>query len=103
MGKHGFTLSELLIALGILGVIATFTIPKILNSQANSQKTAVFKEAIATVVDINYSGSLQGEITCPNRRDYFLDRINAIQICNTDSEAQGCWPQASFAGESSLS
>jgi prepilin-type N-terminal cleavage/methylation domain-containing protein len=30
--KYGFTLPELLIALGILGVIAVFAIPKILSA-----------------------------------------------------------------------
>jgi len=49
--KHskGFTLAELLIALAILGVIATFTIPKIITSQANSKNNAVTKEIVATV------------------------------------------------------
>ena len=41
----GFTLAELLIALAILGVIATFTIPKILSAQTSSQATAIAKEA----------------------------------------------------------
>lgn len=36
-GYFGFTLAELLIALGILGVIATFTIPKILSAQQDSK------------------------------------------------------------------
>lgn len=41
----GFTLAELLIALAILGVIATFTIPKILSNQQNSQHNAIALEA----------------------------------------------------------
>lgn len=45
----GFTLAELLIALGILGVIATFTIPKIITNQQNSAYNAHTKEAIAMV------------------------------------------------------
>jgi len=49
--KHakGFTLAELLIALAILGVIATFTIPKIITSQANSRYNAATKEILSTV------------------------------------------------------
>jgi prepilin-type N-terminal cleavage/methylation domain-containing protein len=49
--KHfkGFTLSELLIALMILGEIATFTIPKILTARANTQYNAIAKEAAGTI------------------------------------------------------
>lgn len=49
MRMRGFTLAELLIALVILGLIATFTIPKVLNSQANSQNIAVTKEIVSAI------------------------------------------------------
>lgn len=47
--KRGFTLAELLISLAILGVIAAFTIPKILVAQQNSQYTAQAKEAASMI------------------------------------------------------
>ena len=47
--QPAFTLAELLIALVILGVIATFTIPKVLQSQQNNSYNAAAKEAIAMV------------------------------------------------------
>jgi len=47
--QTGFTLEELLIALMILGEIATFTIPKILAGQTTSRNNAVAKEAMATL------------------------------------------------------
>lgn len=47
--RKAFTLSELLIALAILGVIATFTIPKILQAQQDQQFNASVKEAIGMV------------------------------------------------------
>lgn len=49
MRAKGFTLAELLIALAILGVIATFTIPKILSATSSGQNTAVAKEAASMV------------------------------------------------------
>ena len=45
----GFTLAELLIALAILGVIATFTIPKILNSGNDNTFNSIGMESFATV------------------------------------------------------
>jgi prepilin-type N-terminal cleavage/methylation domain-containing protein len=45
----GFTLAEVLIALALLGVIAAFAIPKVLQSTRNVQDLAIAKEAIASV------------------------------------------------------
>lgn len=46
---RGFTFAELLIALAILGVIATFTIPKVLQSQQDTNWKSMAKEAAATI------------------------------------------------------
>jgi len=48
-GVQGFTLAELLIALMILGEIATFTIPKVLTSQQNQTYNARAKESASTM------------------------------------------------------
>lgn len=47
--EKGFTLAELLSALAILGVIATFTIPKVLNASQNGQKVAIAKEIASSI------------------------------------------------------
>lgn len=93
MRENGFTLAELLIALAILGVIATFTIPKVLNSQQDGQKSAVFRETIAALESITISGVQQGELNNSNNGSYILSKLNAVKICDTDSSAQGCWNQ----------
>ena len=49
MKQRAFTLAELLIALVILGVIATFTIPKVLTSQQDSRFNSIAKEATGMV------------------------------------------------------
>lgn len=46
---QGFTLAELLIALSILGVIATYTIPKVIVVQQNGQYNAAAKEVAAMI------------------------------------------------------
>ncbi len=53
----GFTLAELLSALAILGVIATFTIPKVLNATSNGQNIAIAKETATAL-----SGAYQAYI-----------------------------------------
>ena len=58
MKQNAFTLAELLIALLILGVIATFTIPKVLQSQQSSQHKTTAKEA-ASMVSGAYQAFLQ--------------------------------------------
>lgn len=45
----GFTLAELLICIYILGLIATFTIPKLITPQQNSKYNAIAKEDISMV------------------------------------------------------
>lgn len=63
---QGFTLAELLIALGILGVIATFTIPKVLFSAQSGQNTAVAKEAASMVSGAYTSYGLQNGTVATN-------------------------------------
>ena len=89
--QKGFTLSELLIALAILGLIATFTIPKILQSTQTQSRDAVLKETVATLSDILYQGTLSGELTSANINEYFLSRLNAVEVCDTNANAQDCW------------
>lgn len=79
----GFTLAELLIALAILGIIATFTIPKIISNQQNGQKLAVTKEMIAMFSEA-YQQHLQkeGAAASTNFND-LLPYINYIAVDST--------------------
>lgn len=46
---QGFTLSELLVSLAVLGLIAAFAVPKVLNAVGNSSTLAIAKETISTI------------------------------------------------------
>ena len=83
MRRPGFTLAELLIALLILGVIATFTIPKVLQSQESSQQKSVFKETISVVNNMVYHGAQQGELQCDNMVSYFKNHLNYISVSSS--------------------
>jgi prepilin-type N-terminal cleavage/methylation domain-containing protein len=125
-GITGFTLSELLIALMILGEIATFTIPKVLISQANRRYNASAKEAASMI-----SGSLTaylrnntltastsaGDLT-PYMNYLATDASTTIDLAQTDTTracngtTYGCvklhnggtlmWADGAFSGTSAL-
>lgn len=65
MIKQGFTLAELLIALAILGVIATFTIPKVLQAQQNGAWNSEAKE-VAGMISGAYSAYQQANTPTAN-------------------------------------
>lgn len=78
--KRGFTLAELLIALLILGALATFTIPKLLNGQQDSRRKAIFRETITSIAAVYYQGYLTGEMRCDNLIEYTGAHLNAVRI-----------------------
>lgn len=88
----GFTLAELLISLAILGIIATFTIPKVLNSSQNTTANAAAKEMIAMVSGAYQSYQLNNTITSTTAiRDLtpFMNYVRVITVTTTiDSSYQ---------------
>lgn len=94
--RKGFTLAELLIALLILGVVATFTIPKILQSNANSQRKAVFRETLATLADMTHQRA-QGDqnfASIAEVKTWFSQNLNYVKRCPANPTAEGCWSAA---------
>ncbi len=59
--KAGFTLAELLVALALLGLIAAFTIPKLIGASLDNKYNGIAKEAIAataqTWLTMHYNGT----------------------------------------------
>lgn len=82
---NGFTLAELLIALAILGEIATFTIPKILSSQQSAQKKAVAKEAAAMIAGAYQQAQLNGTITTSTTMGNITQYMNYVSVDTTSS------------------
>lgn len=80
MKQAGFTLAELLIALAILGVIATFTIPKVLNSQQNSTFNSIAKEAAASVSEAYQAYQLENNITSTTGIDDLTPYLNYVAL-----------------------
>lgn len=85
----GFTLSELLISLALLGLIATFAVPKLLQTFGEHQKKTILKEAIGMASDAAYTACLENKAnTTAEFRDAIQQSINAPKIC-TDEVACG--------------
>lgn len=61
--QKGFTLAELLIALALLGIIAAFTIPKVLQATGNQEATAKIRETISTMEQAYYNLAMQNQLT----------------------------------------
>lgn len=84
--KEGFTLAELLIALAILGVIATFTIPKVLNSATNSKDTAKFKEAMSAISGAHSVARSENSLDATTRPFDLMSYINYVGRENSSSQ-----------------
>lgn len=81
MRQTGFTLAELLIALVLLGLIATFTIPKILGSSDSGQKQAIFKETLSAIQLAFNQAALNGELRDTLDYDLMKEYLNHVQAC----------------------
>jgi prepilin-type N-terminal cleavage/methylation domain-containing protein len=81
--KKGFTLSELLIALAILGVISTFTIPKVLQSQTDGKYKAIAKEAAGTISDAFQQHRLRNTITATMGIRHLTQYMNYVKVDST--------------------
>jgi len=85
--KPGFTLAELLIALAILGVIATFTIPKVLQSQQNGKYKAIGKEFAGTMAQAFQKYRLQNGDNPTMQAQDITPYLNYVKVV-TDSSLQ---------------
>lgn len=80
VSKKGFTLAELLIALAILGVIATFTIPKVLQSGTSGQNKAIAKEAASMVAGAFSARQLETPIADTTGSAQLTPFMNYVRI-----------------------
>ncbi|MGE0200204.1 MAG: type II secretion system protein [Candidatus Melainabacteria bacterium] len=80
---RGFTLAELLMALAILGVIATFTIPKVLYAGQQGQYAGVAKEDIAAISGAYESYKLNNVPGSGFTMDELTPFLNYVKVDST--------------------
>jgi len=94
--SKGFTLAELLIALAILGVIATFTIPKVLQASSSGQNTAVAKEAAGMISGAFQAYALNNTVAAGDKATAITPFMNYVK------EDTGTTFAAGFTGDTAL-
>lgn len=55
--RSGFTLAEVLITLGIIGVVAAMTIPTLIQNTNSAKFSAQFKKSVSTLSQVSNYGS----------------------------------------------
>jgi len=73
MNKRGFTLAEVLITLGIIGVIAAMTVPTLMNNSTEMEFRSAFKKGLA---------SLNQAVTM----NIAIDNVDFDSLTSTDTE-----------------
>ena len=102
IGMGGFTLAEVLITLGIIGVVAAMTMPTLINSTQGAQYKTAFKKSLtvlsqAVVMNIalndydlsqvgageKYDDESEEGMGAQTLYDLFHNRLNIVREANT--------------------
>lgn len=102
MGKrYGFTLAEVLITLGIIGVVAAMTIPTLMSKTndlelkiAYKKSYSVLSQAFLSIYSDNAetAKSLCADADTTCLRDLFSSKLKVIKKCDAGSVDSQCWP-----------
>ena len=113
MRKLGFTLAEVLITLGIIGVIATLTLPTLMSNTAEREYSTALKKAISALTEsvqmqvalenVSFDEMIDDGITKKDNNSLYAFLCNrmqtekAVSLTSTDA----CAPGATDATEAS--
>ena len=97
--RKGFTLAEILVTLGIIGVIASMTIPNLVQDIQDAQFKTAWKKSFADVsqatklLSQEYGGSFTGICNTSHAcvRDMYLKYFNYTKTCNHPGIVGNCW------------
>ena len=104
--RAAFTLAEVLITLGIIGVVAAMTIPTVIAKYQEAQLKAQFKKTYSTIlqamqyvamenggyIDCYYNGA-NTQKQCQPFYKQMAEHIKYVKYCPKNSYEQGCIPK----------
>ena len=101
MKKIGFTLAEVLITLGIIGVVAAMTIPNLMTKLRYNREAALLKENYSILQQMMLRANEEGAMSNLPYTDnmnqlkewfntYFLPYVKVTKVCYG---TKGCWSQ----------
>ena len=87
--KKGFTLAEVLITIGIIGVVAAMTLPTVINETRDKEYAAARKKALATIGEAVRLITIQGDIRYAENAGDFVENYlkKQLQIVKTCSNS----------------
>jgi competence protein ComGC len=98
--RRGFTLTEALITFGVIGVLASLTLPSMLESTTTTNTyTPRWKEAYKVMESIVDMYSTEDMATRPTFNTYFFSKIKAKKKCPTAGITEGCYNTGFVYGE----
>jgi prepilin-type N-terminal cleavage/methylation domain-containing protein len=86
--SKAFTLSELLISLAILGLIAAFVVPMVMHSIGEAAIQSNLREAIIALDQVANEASMQGKYA-EKKFQWFQQNLNTTQVCVNDTSCMG--------------
>lgn len=106
LNKKGFTLAEILITLGIIGVVAAITIPTLIKNTQDAEFKSAWKKEYSALTQATVS-YLQDNGTFKNtyaafRHDYlkadYVNYLKTVKVCSGDPNGEttygSCWSVA---------
>lgn len=89
-----FTLAEVLITVGIIGVIAAVTIPNLINTAYDEQYKVAYKKAFAdassAVIDLNRQKAFTGINMNSTNFSVFMSKFKIAKDCTINNNIE-CW------------
>lgn len=91
--SSAFTLAEVLITLGIIGVVAAMTIPTLMNNIQDMQFKSAWKKEYSTLsqATTQYLQDNSTFLGATNYSNLLSPYLKVVKYCPTHASTEGCW------------